>query len=51
MEDLGKLKGLSGLGSLGDISVNVKEKDKDKDKNKDKTKAKEMSEDKKDGAQ
>lgn len=53
MEDLGKLKGLSGLGSLGDISVNVKEKDKDKDKekNKDKTKVKEMSEDKKDGAQ
>jgi hypothetical protein len=49
MEDLGKLKGLSGLGSLGDISVNVKEKDKDK--NKDKTKVKEMSEDKKDGAQ
>jgi hypothetical protein len=47
MEDLGKLKGLSGLGSLGDISVNVK----DKDKNKDKSKAKEMSEDKKDGAQ
>jgi hypothetical protein len=53
MEDLGKLKGLSGLGSLGDISVIVKEKDKDKDKekNKDKTKVKEMSEDKKDGAQ
>jgi hypothetical protein len=49
MEDLGKLKGLSGLGSLGDISVNVKNKDKNKDK--DKTKAKEMSEDKKDGAQ
>jgi len=47
MEDLGKLKGLSGLGSLGDISVNVK----DKDKNKDKSKVKEMSEDKKDGAQ
>jgi hypothetical protein len=47
MEDLGKLKGLSGLGSLGDISVNVK----DKDKNKDKSKTKEMSEDKKDGAQ
>lgn len=53
MEDLSKLKGLSGLGSLGDISVNIKDKDKDKDKekNKDKTKAKEMSEDKKDGAQ
>ena len=49
MEDLGKLKGLSGLGSLGDISVNVK--DKEKDKNKDKIKTKEMSEDKKDGAQ
>jgi hypothetical protein len=55
MEDLGKLRGLSGLGSLGDISVNVNEKDKDKEKNKDKTKdktkAKEMSEDKKDGTQ
>ena len=55
MEDLGKLKGLSGLGSLGDINVNVnvreKEKDKDKEKNKEKTKVKEMSEDKKDGAQ
>jgi len=51
MEDLGKLKGLSGLGSLGDIGVNVKEKDKEKEKNKDKSKAKEMSEDKKDGAQ
>ena len=51
MEDLGKLKGLSGLGSLGDINVSVKEKDKDKNKEKDKTKVKEMNEDKKDGAQ
>jgi hypothetical protein len=53
MEDLGKLKGLSGLGSLGDINVNVNvnDKGKDKEKNKDKTKVKEMSEDKKDGAQ
>jgi len=55
MEDLSKLKGLSGLGSLGDINVNVnikdKDKDKDKEKNKEKTKVKEMSEDKKDGAQ
>jgi hypothetical protein len=53
MEDLGKLKGLSGLGSLGDINVhvNVKDKDKDKEKNKDKTKVKETSDDKKDGAQ
>jgi len=53
MEDLSKLKGLSGLGSLGDINVhvNVKDKDKDKEKNKDKTKVKETSDDKKDGAQ
>ncbi len=51
MEDLGKLRGLSGLGSLGNMSVNIKDKDKDKNKDKDKSKAKEMSEDKKDGAQ
>jgi hypothetical protein len=51
MEDLSKLKGLSGLGSLGDISVNVKDKDKEKNKDKDKNKSKEMSEDKKDGGQ
>jgi hypothetical protein len=49
MEDLGKLKGLSGLGSLGDINVSVKDKDKSKDK--DKTKSKETREDKKDGGQ
>jgi hypothetical protein len=42
MEDLGKLKGLGGLGSLGDIAMNAKdkEKDKDKEKSKDKPKAK-----------
>jgi len=51
MEDLSKLKGLSGLGSLGDINVHVNVKDKDKEKNKDKTKVKETSDDKKDGAQ
>ncbi|MGA2648942.1 MAG: DUF4252 domain-containing protein [Terracidiphilus sp.] len=51
MEDLGKLRGLSGLGSLGNMSVNIKDKDRDKNKDKDKSKAKEMSEDKKDGAQ
>ena len=40
MEDLGKLKGLGGLGVLGDIQGNpqVKEKTKEKDKEKDKTK-------------
>jgi len=40
MEDLGRLKGLGGLGVLGDIESNpkAKEKDKDKDKEKDKTK-------------
>ena len=40
MEDLGKLKGLGGLGVLGDIesSPHSKDKDKDKDKTKDKTK-------------
>jgi len=43
------LKGLSGLGSLGDINVSVKDKDKSKDK--DKTKSKETREDKKDGGQ
>jgi hypothetical protein len=34
MEDLGKLRGLSGLGSLGDLDKDVKVKDKDKDKDK-----------------
>lgn len=43
MEDLGKLKGLGGLGSLGDIDVDTHHKDKTKDKDKDKDK------DKKDG--
>ncbi len=38
MEDLGRLKGLGGLGVLGDIESNPKVKDKDKDKEKDKTK-------------
>lgn len=32
MEDLGKLKGLSGLGALGDLDKDTKGKDKDKDK-------------------
>jgi Domain of unknown function (DUF4252) len=40
MEDLAKLKGLSGLGALGDVARDAdgKEKDKTKDKNKDKDK-------------
>jgi hypothetical protein len=38
MEDLGRLKGLGGLGVLGDIDSNPKVKDKEKDKQKDKTK-------------
>lgn len=38
MEDLGRLKGLGGLGVLGDIESNPKTKDKDKDKDKNKTK-------------
>jgi hypothetical protein len=40
MEDLGKLKGLGGLGSLGDIAMNTKDKEKDKDKEKSKDKPK-----------
>ena len=32
MEDLGKLKGLSGLGALGDLDKDTKGKDKEKDK-------------------
>jgi uncharacterized protein DUF4252 len=38
MEDLGRLKGLGGLGVLGDIQEKPKAKDKEKDKEKDKTK-------------
>jgi Domain of unknown function (DUF4252) len=40
MEDLGKLKGLSGLGALGDVArdADAKDKEKTKDKDKDKTK-------------
>lgn len=34
MEDLGKLKGLGGLGALGDIDATPHGKDKDKDKDK-----------------
>jgi len=36
MQDLGKLKGLSGLGALGDLEKSTHGKDKDKDKDKDK---------------
>ena len=36
MDDLGKLKGISGLGALGDVTADIKVKDKDKDKEKDK---------------
>ena len=43
MEDLGRLKGLGGLGMLGDIESNPKAKDKDKDKNKDKDKDKDKT--------
>ncbi len=38
MEDLGRLKGIGGLGVLGDLESNPKVKDKEKDKEKDKTK-------------
>ncbi len=47
MEDLGKLRGIGGLGALGDIQsshIKDKEKDKDKDKEKDKDKTKGDSE-------
>ena len=47
MEDLGKLKGLGGLGSLGDIDVDTHHKDKTKEKDKEKDKDKDK--DKKDG--
>ncbi len=36
MEDLGKLKGIGGLGALGDVAMNAKDKDKEKDKYKEK---------------
>src|ERR1700722_16126175 len=36
MDDLGKLKGISGLSALGDLDLNGDGKDKDKEKNKDK---------------
>jgi len=34
MDQLGMLKGLGGLGALGDIDKNTKGKDKEKDKDK-----------------
>ncbi len=34
MEDLGKLKGIGGLGALGDVEKGIRTKDKDKDKTK-----------------
>ena len=37
-EDLGKLKGISGLSALGDVAADVKDKDKQKDKVKEKDK-------------
>jgi hypothetical protein len=41
MDDLGKLKGISGLGALGDVTADIKIKDKDgKDKDKEKDKDK-----------
>lgn len=45
MDDLGKLKGISGLSALGDLDIDANGKDKEKDKDKDKSK------DKKGGAQ
>jgi hypothetical protein len=36
MEDLGKLKGLAGLGALGDVEKNTNAKEKEKTKDKDK---------------
>ena len=49
MEDLGKLKGLSGLGALGDVARDAEAKDKEKTKDKDKDKTKDN--DKKGGGQ
>jgi hypothetical protein len=53
MEDLGKLKGLSGLGALGDVArdAEAKDKEKTKDKDKDKDKDKTKDNDKKGGGQ
>ncbi len=36
MEDLGRLKGIGGLGALGDVEKSAKVKDKEKDKDKEK---------------
>jgi len=49
MEDLSRLKGLAGLGALGDVAKNADGKDKEKDKDKDKDKDNEK--DKKGGTQ
>ena len=46
-EDLGKLKGMTGLSVLGDVARDADVKDKDKDKDKDKNKT--IGKDKKDG--
>jgi hypothetical protein len=43
MEDLGKLKGIGGLGALGGIQTYSHGKDKDKDKDKDKGKEKDKT--------
>jgi len=40
MEDLGKLRGIGGLGALGDIDKYTRSKDKEKEKDKDKDKEK-----------
>jgi hypothetical protein len=51
MDDLGKLKGLSGLGALGDVARDAEAKDKEKTKDKDKEKDKSKDNDKKGGDQ
>ncbi len=38
MEDLGRLRGIGGLGSLGDVERDIRSKDKDKTADKDKSK-------------
>jgi uncharacterized protein DUF4252 len=43
MEDLGKLRGIGGLGALGDIDKYTRSKDKEKEKDKDKDKDKEKT--------